>query len=289
MKTILGVWSQSGNTITGTVDISEKASAVIGSESDSNYTHQAQLTLSAGAKAGLIVNHTYDSDFDESYIAMYLDAENDVATLEFVSRNQEGVELGRLVLASRTIPIVPGSNYDLAVESKVLSDGAYAVYGKVNGFTVVEAEDLLAAYGVGQRGFEIEAGTSVSFNYAMNLPLTAAAYGSLTMVKYLCNVSDVLHDTELNTFLSKVCAFIDNALKNYVDTLPVVPATEILNTIAEYWAAGLYLQKDQLDEKAHHYVTYAEGKLAVYIEGLNVQAARVVSSSDLPIAIGETD
>ncbi len=166
MKTILGIWSQNGNTIIGTVDATGKASAVEGSETDQNYTHQAQVTIPASpGKAGLIVNHTYDAGWNEYYLAMYLDAANNVATLEAVVRNEEGAETSRNVLASRTFPVTIGQTYNLAVESEILSDGSFAVYGQVNDFTVVEAEDLLPLVGVGQRGFEIIAGSTATFLY----------------------------------------------------------------------------------------------------------------------------
>jgi hypothetical protein len=170
MKTILGFWSKTGNTITGTVDASEKALAVEGSELDQNYTHEAQVTVPSGGKAGLIVNHTYDSSWNESYLAVYLDQVNNVVTLEYVVRDQTGTEVSREILDQRVFPVTAGAAYYLAVESEVLSDGSFAVYGKVNGFTVVEAEDLEVPLNAGQRGFEVLTGANASFNYVAPSP-----------------------------------------------------------------------------------------------------------------------
>ncbi len=113
-----------------------------------------------------------------------------------------------------------------------------------------------------------------------------SSYGNLVFVRYLCGIDDALKDTELNAFLSKASTFIDDALENYVTTLPVSPAPEILNSIAEYWAAGSYLQKDQLDEKDHRYLAFAQSKLQSYIDNI-IKAD--VAEADLPIAIGVDD
>ncbi len=98
-------------------------------------------------------------------------------------------------------------------------------------------------------------------------PSGDAPYGSLTTVKRLCSidVDDTSLDTALNVFMNKACDFIDSALTPYESSLPLSSVPDQVGSVAEFYAAGLFLQKDQPDEKPHPFISFAQGELSKYI------------------------
>ena len=76
-------------------------------------------------------------------------------------------------------------------------------------------------------------------------------YGSLSNVQVMAavtvteGVSPV--DSELTMYLAKAADFIDNALKG-VAMLPLDPVPAIIDTIAEFYASGLFLARNNLLE-----------------------------------------
>ena len=92
-------------------------------------------------------------------------------------------------------------------------------------------------------------------------------YGSLENVKVICSICAEVDsfDDELDLLLVKASDFINDALRPYVASLPLGSPAGVIEDVAEFYAAGLYLQKNALDEKPHSYLVFAERKLADYV------------------------
>lgn len=94
-------------------------------------------------------------------------------------------------------------------------------------------------------------------------------YGSLVNVQVMAGVTvndDVSSaDSELNMYLEKACDFINDFLKGVV-SVPLDPVPAVVDTIAEFYASGLYLARNNLSEgqMQHPNVVLAEKKLAEY-------------------------
>ena len=95
-------------------------------------------------------------------------------------------------------------------------------------------------------------------------------YGSLVNVQVMAGVTvkegASSQDTELTMYLEKAAAFIDDALKGVADIIDPVP--EIINTIAEFYASGLFLAKNNLAENQTEQpnIVLAERKLTEFKE-----------------------
>jgi hypothetical protein len=96
-----------------------------------------------------------------------------------------------------------------------------------------------------------------------------SVYGSLTNVQVMAavTVNDGVSpaDAELTMYLEKASDFINDSLKGFV-SVPLVPVPAVVNTIAEFYASGLFLARNNLPEgqTQHPNVTLAEKKLAEY-------------------------
>jgi hypothetical protein len=94
-------------------------------------------------------------------------------------------------------------------------------------------------------------------------------YGSLVNVQVMAGVTVVdgvsAADAELSLYLDSAAQFIDDTLKG-VASVPLNPVPEIINTIAEFYASGLFLAKNSLAENQteHPNIALAEKKLAEY-------------------------
>jgi hypothetical protein len=94
-------------------------------------------------------------------------------------------------------------------------------------------------------------------------------YGSLVNVQVMAGVTvtDGVSpaDSELTMYLEKAADFIDDALKG-VATLPLDSVPAVVDTIAEFYASGLYLARNNLadGQMQHPNVVLAEKKLAEY-------------------------
>ena len=94
-------------------------------------------------------------------------------------------------------------------------------------------------------------------------------YGSLVNVQVMAGVTvkegASSQDTELTMYLEKAAAFIDDALKGVAD-VPFDPVPEIINTIAEFYASGLFLAKNNLAENQTEQpnIVLAERKLTEF-------------------------
>ena len=94
-------------------------------------------------------------------------------------------------------------------------------------------------------------------------------YGSLVNVQIMVGVTIVddvsSADTELTMYLGKACDFINNSLKGFV-SVPLDPVPAVVDTIAEFYASGLYLARNNLPDgqTQHPNVVLAETKLAEY-------------------------
>ena len=113
---------------------------------------------------------------------------------------------------------------------------------------------------------------------------TDAPYGTVANMKPLCSIQpDVTtFDAELLLFLTKAADFIHTPLLNHETTLPLTTVPAIIATIAEFYASGLYMMKNQQDEKAHSYLSYAQKELDKY-----VSQKYDVSVSVSPFAFGK--
>jgi hypothetical protein len=96
-----------------------------------------------------------------------------------------------------------------------------------------------------------------------------SGYGSLVNVRVMAGVTakDGLSpaDAELTLYLEKVADIIDTTLKGAAE-VPLSPVPQIIDTIAEFYATGLFLSKNSLadNQTEHPNVVLAEKKLAEF-------------------------
>jgi hypothetical protein len=94
-------------------------------------------------------------------------------------------------------------------------------------------------------------------------------YGSLVNVQVMATVTVnggvSSADAELTMYLDKACDFINDSLKAIV-SVPLDPVPAVVDTIAEFYASGLYLARNNLadGQTQHPNVVLAEKKLAEY-------------------------
>ena len=153
-KAVSGAWTKNAeDDYKGTCDASLSARAIKGSETDENYEFHATVKPGNG-KSAIIVNYAVDEDWNEHYVEMVLDPNGDTVKLEAVTRDETGVETSREPLASYNKSLAYNTEYNTRVVSHKLSDGSYAVYGYVDDFMLVIAEDLASPYQKGMHGLE---------------------------------------------------------------------------------------------------------------------------------------
>ncbi|MCJ7559181.1 DUF1320 domain-containing protein [Candidatus Bathyarchaeota archaeon] len=110
------------------------------------------------------------------------------------------------------------------------------------------------------------------------------AYGSLSDVKRLCGLTKTEneYDIDLKGFLTDASALIDSQVAAHA-SVPLDPVPDAINVIANYYAAGLYLQRNMAEGKKHPHVEFAEAKLKEYIQ------TAYVSQESLPIVIAQDE
>jgi hypothetical protein len=107
-------------------------------------------------------------------------------------------------------------------------------------------------------------------------------YGSLINVRIMAGVTvtDSVSpaDSELTMYLEKASSFIENALNGTIE-VPFDPVPQIIGTIAEFYASGLFLGRNNLPENQtqHPNVVLAEKKLAEF-KVSNRRSYKLVSS-----------
>jgi len=117
--------------------------------------------------------------------------------------------------------------------------------------------------------------------YVFEVASTTQPYGSLERVKRLCGLAGTTaNDQDLNDALIDADRLINSRLEAHSVTVPLTVVPGILHTVAEYMAAGSYLQNTSPDEKPHPYIEKGAKLLAEYI--IQIYAS-------LPIVIGEDD
>ncbi len=95
------------------------------------------------------------------------------------------------------------------------------------------------------------------------------AYGNLAVVQVMAAVTVTEGvspaDAELTIYLGKASDFINDSLKG-VTTVPLDPVPAVVDTIAEFYASGLFLARNNLSEgqTQHPNVVLAEKKLAEF-------------------------
>jgi hypothetical protein len=109
-------------------------------------------------------------------------------------------------------------------------------------------------------------------------------YGDLAVVQVMAavTVSEGMSpaDAELIMYLEKACDFINDFLKGVV-AVPLDPVPAVVDTIAEFYASGLYLARNNLPEgqTQHPNVVLAEKKLAEYRASLR-RSYKLVSNAE---------
>jgi hypothetical protein len=99
--------------------------------------------------------------------------------------------------------------------------------------------------------------------------LADPVYGNLAVVQVMAAVTVTESvspaDAELTIYLEKACDFINDSLKGFV-SMPLNPVPAVVDTIAEFYASGLYLARNSLadGQTQHPNVVLAEKKLAEY-------------------------
>ena len=99
--------------------------------------------------------------------------------------------------------------------------------------------------------------------------MSTSKYGSLSNVQVMTGVTvnDGVSsaDAELTMYLEKACDFINDSLKGVL-LVPLDPVPAVVHTIAEFYASGLYLARNNLadGQTQHPNVVLAEKKLAEY-------------------------
>ena len=109
-------------------------------------------------------------------------------------------------------------------------------------------------------------------------------YGNLVNVQVMAGVTvnDGVSsaDAELAMYLEKACDFINDALKGIV-SLPLDPVPAVVDNIAEFYASGLYLARNNLadGQTQHPNVVLVEKKLAEYRASLR-RGYKLFSNAD---------
>jgi hypothetical protein len=114
--------------------------------------------------------------------------------------------------------------------------------------------------------------------------LADPVYGNLAVVQVMAAVTVTEGvspaDAELTMYLGKACDFINDSLKG-VTIVPLDPVPAFVDTIAEFYASGLYLARNNLPDgqTQHPNVVLAEKKLAEYRASLR-RGYKLFSSSE---------
>ncbi len=108
------------------------------------------------------------------------------------------------------------------------------------------------------------------------------AYGNLAVVQVMAAVTVTEGvspaDAELTIYLGKASDLINDSLKG-IATVPLDPVPAVVDTIAEFYASGLFLARNNLPENQtqHPNVVLAEKKLAEFKTSLR-KSYKLVSS-----------
>lgn len=266
-KTLSGTWTrETDSSIKGIVDASGTARSIGGSETAQDYEFYATVNITNG-KAALIVNFTYSQDWEERYIEMILDQANDKVTLDAVIRNSDGTEQSRQTLASRNMTINLATDYRCRMVSKETTTNVYAVYGYINEFLLVEAEDLASAFQKGMHGFEC-LGSANEYSEFSNVTFKSSlSYSALSDVKSRLKIdqSDTSYDTELAGCIEEADAWIDDKLQNYT-TVPLSSVPTAIKHISADKAADIYKTRGDPEILETKFGARAKEKLQRYID-----------------------
>lgn len=103
--------------------------------------------------------------------------------------------------------------------------------------------------------------------YVFEVASLTQPYGSLERVKRLCNLAaTTANDQDLNDALIDADRLINSRLEANSVTVPLTVVPGTLHTVAEYLAAGSYLQNTSPDEKPHPYLEKGEKLLTECIQ-----------------------
>ena len=106
--------------------------------------------------------------------------------------------------------------------------------------------------------------SSLTKAYVFPFSVFTEPYGVVTVVRRLCGLDDDSLDDDLVGFMEDAKEPINLKLSEYATTPLTTVPTQIAN-VANYWAAGLYLQRNMAEGKTHPHVAYAEKLLREYI------------------------
>jgi len=101
-------------------------------------------------------------------------------------------------------------------------------------------------------------------------------YGSLSVVRDLCGITDDNYDYSLQNCMDLATAEINDALTQKqtssedkieydTESPPLSSVPDIIHTVANYLASGIYLQRNSPEEKEHPFITRATSLLGGYM------------------------
>lgn len=114
----------------------------------------------------------------------------------------------------------------------------------------------VAVYGDKQKSVE------VPFNVATQ------PYGTLSVVKRLCNLEEVdEQDSTLMGYMDDATEWVNTVLKRHGEaSLPLDPVPVEVTKIVNYYAAGMFLQRDVVEGRRHPFVADAKEDLEEYAQ-----------------------
>jgi hypothetical protein len=265
-KAVSGGWTKpSEGNYKGVVDASLSARCIAGSETDENIEFYTTVKITTG-KAALICNYKLDEDWNEHYVEMVLDPTGDKVTLEAVTRDDTGIETFRATLASRNMALAAATEYNCRIASKQLPDGSYAVYGYVDDFLLVEAEDLDANFQKGMHGLEsLGADTNYS-EYSYPAFGLTTWYCTLANVKDELKITDSASDAELLDYIRSSYKWVNDFLESQSITNPVSsPYPDSVVDACKYYACALAKEREKSVDATSYYKR-AEDALQVHVD-----------------------
>lgn len=266
-KTVSGTWNrQVDDSIKGVIDTSKTARAITGSETDQDYEFYATIKITSG-KGTLIVNFSYGDDWKEWYLEIILDPTANKVTLDAVIRNADGTEYSRDTLNSRNMTLETATEYKVRVKSREIESGVFAVYGYIDDFMVVEAEDLESGFDKGMHGFEaLGADTEYSEFSAIVFVLKPSTYGDWDSLKDRLGIkrTDYTQEQKLAGALEYAKGRIDSMFAAVDETVPSFVPQPVVDAATDFAVA--YWYRESQPDKTTQFERHAIELITEYIE-----------------------
>jgi hypothetical protein len=261
---------------------------VRGSEDDAEYAFEADVRIYSG-KAGLIVNYQILEDWSERYIEFYVDPNAQECRLEAVTRDANGVETARILLAMRALKSAYGQTFRMKVSNVTIAGdpAIYAIYCYINDFLVCEIEELeTPTWTEGMHGYTcLGADGDYSEFTPYDIATGTGAYSTITDVKEVLRMKDpltTLNEIEIENCIAEADLWIDGILTPKDVTVPS-PVPDEINKASKYYAAYLFKSRAVTSEKdIAVYGTY-EKSAKTFLENY------IRANAEIPFLVGETD